>query len=306
MWYVVNAKIIFFGAVFNYGDYPEAIRKKWVSYNDKQKDYFNKYDDDLKKYHSEYSVRDGFSHIKDRTYTYIDELDETGMLGTKILDVGSGCPNYSSSRYLIRRGGKFVVGVDIGIEKAYSSDDSRFSPYIFIPGDVQEISDILQSYPVVDFWKKHLQDGEMVFDTVLLIKILCYVEYRKVFNGLLPYLKKGSRLLIYHDNSGRIDYKNYNKGIKDSLPKKYKNLHVLNSMKEINTILEKYNFVIEHEEILGKLDQRVKTYFKFFDMENITGFSTYDLNDWGIYSSVYSTVFGFKPDDCKLIVARKE
>ncbi|HEX6563622.1 MAG TPA: hypothetical protein VF020_05020, partial [Chthoniobacterales bacterium] len=126
----------------------------------------------------------------------LDDLEKEGMLGSLIVDIGSGA--HPVSRLLAARPGRKRVCIDIAADNGESVDELRLRLDAEKIGQLNRLSFRKALLRVCVFLKIDLRtDAEIQrADTVLIADTLNYVDFRKVLSGLTNYLKPSGRIII--------------------------------------------------------------------------------------------------------------
>ncbi|MFH1785526.1 MAG: hypothetical protein ABH842_03780 [Candidatus Micrarchaeota archaeon] len=131
----------------------------------------------------------GFKHAEVRPL--LEEMDRKGMLGRMFLDCGSG--SKKSDFYPVN--GKRVIRVDVGMPYGYSRDGNVLELRV----DVETLTlatlvDLYRSLPK----ECHFAGSaiNIVPDTLIVVDLLNYVNFRDVIPRLMDMLRYGGRAVI--------------------------------------------------------------------------------------------------------------
>lgn len=218
-----------------------------------------------RKWESHFGVEAYDSTIKRKTILpLMEEMNRKGLLGTVIVDAGSGpllqAAQYRNQPMEERRAvyypteGKKIIRIDIGAGNSRLEEEGKF---LVLNSDLEELQ--TPTFANRRNWARvrqflgirHGQRGKVVVDTVLLSDVLNYVDSRKVLGDLKEYLKPEGRFVI-RNTPGRT--------VKMDL----RHPRAPQSSHELPNWLARNGFEIEHVQHgleshgFGKLDQNLQ------------------------------------------------
>jgi len=134
--------------------------------------------------------------FKRKMVVFLRELDNAGMVGQLVLDLGSAA--FPVIRGFYHDKGKHAfVGIDISLREP-SDDVPVYAPVRLVKGDVQNLDEVLHQESVAEFLANLYGSNLVSFDAIVCSDILNYVDYQRVIQDALRYLKPGGRLVIFN------------------------------------------------------------------------------------------------------------
>jgi hypothetical protein len=125
----------------------------------------------------------------------LKQMESKGSLGNVLLDAGSGSLDRGESYYPLE--GKRVVRIDIGMPYPHRIRGNVLELQADVedksPGSIRQLRRLLMI-------SRHLGIDPRIqpleFDTIILIDILNYVDFRETISSLLPFLRQDGRMFI--------------------------------------------------------------------------------------------------------------
>ena len=194
----------------------------------------------------------GLEKLRNQLLPVIQHLENEGKLGKVIADVGSGKVGVSS---LIDFPDKKIVRVDLVADVAMNDNQAQMM------ADLRTIDNppigTKKQLAYIRNWLRNegLQEGDKpAVDTMILSRVLNYIDYKQVLSQLAHYLKSNSRLIVFN----KIDL-GYWDAFSEKRPKN--NMEVIEFLKQIGFESE----IIQYDGV-----DRYASKFHFSGPEQIT------------------------------------